>query len=437
MSDRSYLLPDNILSEINKRDNEIFYSVASVWETTIKYSIKPEQIGVSPDTLVNLCNKADTTWIVVCSMACVNPLVYRRHIGVNPPYEHWEVMQEMSTESLPITDLLVSIIIPVYNVENYLPQCLDSVLAQTYNNLEILLVDDGSTDQSGSICDNYAQKDPRIIVFHTRNKGLSAARNFALSHCHGDYIQFIDSDDWMEKDSIETMVNAVASHHASMAVCGYYNERKKMPSNENRIRYETIFFGDEILQTYLSDFGIGNIVWNKLYKADLFEEIRFPEGRDFEDIATTYKLLDLCHCLVTLDRLLIHYRFRASSIAHTHSLKNLVDHWLAYYERYEALNKRFPEYRSNLITGCMGSIGRFWRWYFPCAKEDPATGQAAINEMQAFAKKCRREVLGDKRYSFLTKFNCFISGYANSIVFLALHGITRGYRLVRRKSFYE
>ena len=235
----------------------------------------------------------------------------------------------------------VSIIIPVYNVEKYLPQCLDSVLSQTFKDLEVLVVDDGSTDKSGRICDEYAAADSRIRVFHTENRGLSAARNYGLDRCNGEYVAFLDSDDWLEEKAIRLLVEAILSESADIAVCGHYVEwidhsEVGMASMSSRVPQ-----GDQIIRDYLHGNDIGVQVWNKLYRVRLFEHIRFPVERLHEDIVTTYRLLDAARRLVRVPEPLIHYRMRKSSIGKTHRLKNLTDCWTSCYERYEALKERY------------------------------------------------------------------------------------------------
>ena len=122
---------------------------------------------------------------------------------------------------------LISVIVPVYNVENYLPRCLDSIINQTYTNLEILLVDDGATDNSGKLCDEYAQKDNRIRVFHKENGGVSSARNMGLDNATGEYIAFVDSDDYIDKCMYEIMLNSSVQNNADIVVCGYLSQSIK------------------------------------------------------------------------------------------------------------------------------------------------------------------------------------------------------------------
>ena len=185
---------------------------------------------------------------------------------------------------------MISIIVPVYNTEPYLPQCLDSILAQTYTDLEILLIDDGSTDRCGEICNQYAARDPRIRVFHTENRGLSAARNLGLDQAKGDYIGFVDSDDWIEPDMYEVLLQKAEETKADIVECGVYLEYPG--KTEERKRKNQIMSGSkaiyELLNGYLSD-----CVWDKIWNSKCFRQIRFPEGRVHEDTAITSKIFIL------------------------------------------------------------------------------------------------------------------------------------------------
>ena len=184
---------------------------------------------------------------------------------------------------------LISVIVPVYNVEPYLRRCVDSILRQTYRNLEILLVDDGSTDRSGTICDACAQQDTRVKVIHQKNGGLSAARNCGLETARGEYISFVDSDDLINDRMIETLYRDLAGQGADISAVGY-----RMFENQEELRPEEItapvqcMTGKEALRRILVSEEIGDFAWNKLYKKILFQTIRYPEGRVFEDRHTGF-----------------------------------------------------------------------------------------------------------------------------------------------------
>lgn len=186
---------------------------------------------------------------------------------------------------------LISVIIPVFNVESYLTRCLESVIGQTLTDLEIILVDDGSTDQSGEICDSYAKKDSRIQVIHKKNGGLSSARNAALDRCSGAYIGFLDSDDYIEPEYYEKLLRAITESDSDIAVAGFARDnglriaKTKMSSrllNNNHAVYED----------YLSSVGINHMVVNKLYRASLLSDLRFPEDiKRNEDVWFTTSIL--------------------------------------------------------------------------------------------------------------------------------------------------
>lgn len=178
-------------------------------------------------------------------------------------------------------DNLVSIIVPVYNVENYVLKCLESIAKQSYQNIEVIVVDDGSTDNSGKICDDF--KDKRFKIFHKKNAGLSSARNFGIKKATGEILAFVDSDDSIKDDFIEKMFNALQDD-IDIAVCGYNNER---PTEE------TLTGKDATIRLLTKQENLDLITWNKLYRKRLFldNNIWFPEGKKHEDSLTTYKLL--------------------------------------------------------------------------------------------------------------------------------------------------
>lgn len=209
---------------------------------------------------------------------------------------------------------LISIIVPVYKVEKYLHTCVDSILKQTYENLEIILVDDGSPDNCGSLCDSYAAQDPRIRVIHKPNGGLSDARNAGLEIATGEYVGFIDSDDYIAPDMYRVLYDAITKHHADVAVCSSQNvcesETKIFPVSQGNVR---VYTGNESSYALFTG-AITHFAWNKLYKRSLFSSIRFPLGKIYEDLFTTYRVLRTCHTVVHTNTALYFYRIRNDSI---------------------------------------------------------------------------------------------------------------------------
>ncbi len=204
---------------------------------------------------------------------------------------------------------LVSVIVAVYNIEEYLPRCVDSILAQTYRNLEIILVDDGSKDQSGSICDSYAEKDRRIKVIHKKNGGLSDARNAGMDAATGEYIGFVDGDDWIEPDMYRAMYFACEKEKAQAAVCRY-KQITKSGIIDGSAGNSVSLSRDEALEIYVCGderYLIYNSVWSKLFARDLVEGMRFPVGKNSEDIMFTTRAFCRMERLVYLDEAYYNY----------------------------------------------------------------------------------------------------------------------------------
>ena len=237
----------------------------------------------------------------------------------------------------------ISVIVPIYNVEPYLRRCIDSIINQTYENLEIILVDDGSRDNCGQICDDYAKKDTRIKVIHKKNGGLSDARNTGLEVCTGNFISFVDSDDWIDKTMLQVMINLMKSNESDICECGveYVYENKNILQSENLNSNISIFNKEESLNNLLLN-NIRQTVWNKLYKSTVIKNMFFEIGKCNEDEFWTYKILDKINKVVKTEQKLYYYYQRNGSIINSrYSMKNL-DALEAKYERVKFLNK-YPD----------------------------------------------------------------------------------------------
>lgn len=211
---------------------------------------------------------------------------------------------------------LISVIVPCYKVEQYLSKCIDSILRQTYCNLEIWLVDDGSPDRCGQICDEYAAIDNRIKVIHKTNGGLSDARNVAIDLATGEWITFVDSDDYVTEDYVETLYSLVAKYHCMMAVADW--QILPLGSNvaiENKKTVEIFFSSRGALEDMFNQRHFDTSACAKLYHRDLFRDIRYPKGMLFEDLLTTFKLMLRCeNGIAYSNRKIYYYMFRPSSI---------------------------------------------------------------------------------------------------------------------------
>lgn len=210
---------------------------------------------------------------------------------------------------------LISVIIPVYNVEKYLPICLNSILSQTYKNLEIILVDDGSIDNSSKICDKYSNIDNRVIVFHQKNKGVSAARNLGVSVATGKYLTFVDSDDQLCNDAIEYLYEILIRHDADISCCNFeYGYVNRISTIENVFEAIQCYNKVDSLRTLLYQKNIDTSLWAKLYKTKLFKGIKFPIGKIYEDFGTFYKILLKIDKLVYSNQKKYIYLIRDNSI---------------------------------------------------------------------------------------------------------------------------
>jgi len=211
----------------------------------------------------------------------------------------------------------ISVIVPVYNVEQYLSRCVDSILGQTFSDLEVILINDGSRDTSGSICDSYAAKDSRVRVIHKKNGGLSSARNAGIDAAAGEYLTFVDSDDWIEPEMYETMLSLTEQYRADLVCAGRYDVDGA--TGEKKVglcpkREECISSEEMVGKIFLWD-GCDSSACDKLYHRDLFETFRYPEGKVCEDVPTTYKIVLKARKVVLCDRPFYNYYHRSGSIS--------------------------------------------------------------------------------------------------------------------------
>lgn len=213
---------------------------------------------------------------------------------------------------------LVSVIVPVYNVEEYLRDCIDRVCMQTYRNIEIILVDDGSTDNSGQICEAYASQDNRIKVIHKMNGGLSSARNAGIEASSGDILAFVDSDDYPDINMIEVMLPFFDGNKSDIVCCDYTWKEEELGMGEGI----NVMSAPHAISEYLNDTGYRTFAWNKLYRKELFSDVKFPEGELYEDIKTIYSLFKKSEIVTYVRQKLYYYRTRSGSITNTFSEKH-------------------------------------------------------------------------------------------------------------------
>ena len=241
-------------------------------------------------------------------------------------------------------------------MEAYLDRCVESIVNQTYTNLEIILVDDGSPDNCPAMCDAWAEKDSRILVIHKANEGVSAARNDGLKIARGKYIAFVDSDDWVEKEYVQVLVSEQIRTNAQIVACDYRLIGEEWPGNvlnvvEN-VQHQT-FSTEEALNELIENRTFRSVVWNKLYLASLLEGESFPRGKIHEDEVFSYVTMGKAKKLAYTDMALYNYVQRAGSIMHVNSLHRL-DALDALLQRLNYLEPLYPElYRKSKVYFCI------------------------------------------------------------------------------------
>ena len=266
---------------------------------------------------------------------------------------------------------LVSLIVPVYKVEQYLKRCMDSVLNQTYKNIEVILVNDGSPDNCPALCDEYAKIDSRVRVIHKENGGLSSARNVALDSVKGDYIFFVDSDDWLALDTLEVLNEYLEEDYDMISFQRtYLTEEKVVEKGEKNPK-------DMDVSQYIDASFLGRydfFVTTKIFKTEVFNNIRFLEGRNYEDLEIMHRLFLNMKKVVGLDYFLYYYwKGNEGAITNTITMKNIKDHYLSANEIYHA-SKKYLEDRckdaSNIVAWYKVEMSQLYIDYLKSTDKD-------------------------------------------------------------------
>jgi glycosyltransferase involved in cell wall biosynthesis len=302
---------------------------------------------------------------------------------------------------------LVSVIVPVYKVEPYLRKCVDSIIAQTYTNLEIILVDDGSPDDCGKICDEYAERDERVRVVHKENGGLSDARNAALDIMRGEYVAFVDSDDWVLPNYVKDMYENLLKYESDISLSGtvyvYENDKKNMVLAINNV--DGLYTQKEAVENLFYQKGIYPSAYSKLYKAELFKNIRYPKGRLNEDSAITYKIFCICDKISFSKASNYYYLQRTGSIENSGFLHrrmdaiDIVDEMLAW------ISENKPEYKNAAVCRFIGMNLRIYRELIKSKGNFPAEK----NRMQNNIKRYRAQVIFNKKAKLKVRIACLLS----------------------------
>lgn len=246
----------------------------------------------------------------------------------------------------------VSIIVPVYNVAADLDRCVESLVSQTLRDIEILLVDDGSTDASGKLCDEWVGRDERIRVVHKENGGLSSARNAGMEVARGDYFGFVDSDDYVDTRMYEAMLSAFASDEVSIVTCGRYVHMGEFVKEDFCGAEKTVYNAEEAMREVLLGRALDVSACDKLYRRELFDSIRYPEGRISEDAAIILPMLAQCEKVVNCGESFYHYVFRMGSISKSRYSHKKFDVMRNCMEMTEWVEENAPELKDALGSFC-------------------------------------------------------------------------------------
>lgn len=309
---------------------------------------------------------------------------------------------------------LVSVIVPVYNVEKYVRRCVHSILAQTYSKLEVLLIDDGSQDQSGMICEEYPIKDSRVRVIHQENGGLSSARNTGIEEAKGEYLAFVDSDDFIAKNFVERLLKACKETGSEIAQCRWECVTGDSLTKQSQLEETSrVYSGYETLeQMYEADGAYYIVAWNKLYFAKLFADIRYPIGRIHEDEATTYRLLEKAEKVVVLDTSLYGYFTSDASITRNQFKLQRLDWEIAVRERLAYFQDK--GYDSLLLPTIKAYLDGCTMLYFQCKK----FVQGSENEQRELKRKMKHAYLQSNSaggFSFRSRLGYLLFFYAPGI----------------------
>lgn len=306
---------------------------------------------------------------------------------------------------------LISIIIPIYKVEEYLSRCIESVINQTYHSLEIILVDDGSPDNCGEICEQFASIDKRIKVIHKKNGGLSDARNAGMQAMSGKYVLFVDSDDTIRTDHIEILYKLISDYNAEIAITSLimYNEGEtpRDSKTNNIVKY---FTRNEALLELFYQKSFDTSAWGKLYSSYLFKEIQFPKGLLYEDLATIYKVIKLSNNVIFSDYDSYLYLLRRNSIEGAAFSEKKFDSCIKVISQLEMeLSNATPSLRKAIICRII-SFSYHILLYIPLEQKEYR------KELLSIIRKYRKTVIFDCRSRLKTKVACVLSYFGESII---------------------
>lgn len=301
----------------------------------------------------------------------------------------------------------ISMIVPVYQVEKYIAQCIESVLNQTFQDFELILIDDGSKDNSGIICDSYAAKDDRILVIHTENRGAATARNAGLELAAGRYIAFLDGDDYLAENMLARLYEAIEHSEYDIVVCDFLNLLLDEKDNFIVHLQEKTVSGRDVLEHLKNEknYGVWTIVWNKIYKREVMEKLRFPDGKYFEDEFFSNQLYLNSNQIHVIPDVLCYHRVLASSTMNTQKIENYLDLLDALQERLEIYLK-YEYAEDEIYKVLIYLLDPFTR----CARAKfSGTNKQRVEQTRKFIKMTSKKLIRGK-LSFVKKSSLVLIG---------------------------
>ncbi len=337
--DNYYWLNDTVKISIR---NRLIYMADAEIDTILSF----ENVDISKiEEFINFIKSTDYDFLIDLK----DYLLSAREINI----------EEYEKEVLELP--LISIIIPFYNGESYLERCLDSVVNQTYSNLEIILINDGSTDKSLEICERYLKNDSRIKIISKKHGGVAMARNAGLDAVTGEYIGFVDSDDYIDENMYMELFNALIHNNCDVATCNFYRVYGEEYFVDHTFPYKNVILNrEDAIKSILLDKELKVYLWTKLFSKKVFENVRFPDGREYEDADVSVKTLENVDSVIFLNKFFYYYINRIDSIDNSYDEKNVKDTIEISYYRYKHVKDK---YKDLLLYNVVSMITRFYYTY--------------------------------------------------------------------------
>ena len=326
---------------------------------------------------------------------------------------------------------LISVIVPIYNTEAYLKECVDSILEQTYQNLEIILVDDESTDASGKICDDYAKQDSRVHVIHQKNQGQGVARNTGLDMAKGEWIGFADSDDWLEPNMFEMLLRYAFETKADIVNCRYWRHWKNLTKVKDDDGKVIILDGCEAM-LHSAEARIGVEVWSKLYHRSFWDAgVRFKVVKKYEDVDIIYAIYLQCRRLTCINVPLYHYRQRKNSTVHVVNMNYMMDRWDGRKSGFDIMKNKVHKDLWNLFfMDCFNVAYDAWSLAAVESRKSRREFHAQYEDISCFFREYANDIK-QARLSGFVKFYCSLLKHNNYMTYLIIHMIDHAHKVLK------